>query len=139
MLFRSIDRNVSGFIFFTGCKLAFNFVAWDFIEQGQTALKAIEINQFARAIFLINELLDDLWLQTRRRPLVKLYDSLTHFAFNDFDLNDSQKQAVSDVLARHPGHTLIQGVTGSGKTEIYLHLARVFLNQGNTEIGRAHV
>jgi len=51
-------------------------------------------------------------------------------------LNDDQLQALSAIRDVERGHVaLLQGVTGSGKTEIYLHLVREALTAG----GRALV
>lgn len=51
-------------------------------------------------------------------------------------LNDDQLQALSVIRDVERGHVaLLQGVTGSGKTEIYLHLVREALTAG----GRALV
>jgi primosomal protein N' (replication factor Y) len=52
------------------------------------------------------------------------------------NLNDDQLQALSAIRDVERGHVaLLQGVTGSGKTEIYLHLVREALTAG----GRALV
>lgn len=51
-------------------------------------------------------------------------------------LNDEQQTAYNDILAQihsgKPGVTLLQGVTGSGKTEVYITLAQKLLQEGRT-------
>lgn len=51
-------------------------------------------------------------------------------------LNDEQQAAYNDILAQihsgKPGVTLLQGVTGSGKTEVYITLAQKLLQEGRT-------
>ncbi|PIZ75185.1 primosomal protein N' [Candidatus Peregrinibacteria bacterium CG_4_10_14_0_2_um_filter_38_24] len=45
------------------------------------------------------------------------------------DLTEEQEKAINKILKDSSNTFLIQGVTGSGKTEIYVHLAKYFINQ----------
>ena len=47
-------------------------------------------------------------------------------------LTYEQKQAYEAVLSSDKDVFLLQGVTGSGKTEVYLHLSSYFMEQGKT-------
>ena len=49
-------------------------------------------------------------------------------------LNTEQKAAVSKIMAQPSGTTLLQGVTGSGKTEVYKELARQTIVTGRSVI-----
>lgn len=65
-----------------------------------------------------------------------------------FSLNDSQQAALSDMIraldAPEPATRLLYGVTGSGKTAVYLELARYCLSRGRSvlllapEVALAH-
>lgn len=48
------------------------------------------------------------------------------------ELNIEQKKAYDYILSTSKVVTLLQGVTGSGKTEVYLHLAEAYLKQSKT-------
>lgn len=47
-----------------------------------------------------------------------------------FELNDEQKYAVSRILESNKDVICLKGVTGSGKTEVFLHAASEVLRQG---------
>lgn len=47
-----------------------------------------------------------------------------------FPPNDDQERAIATILAQEGGCYLLEGVTGSGKTTIYLEVARHYLQQG---------
>lgn len=48
------------------------------------------------------------------------------------DLNQEQQKAYDGILASSKEVILLQGVTGSGKTEVYLHLSEAYLQQGKS-------
>ena len=49
-------------------------------------------------------------------------------------LNTQQTQAIATILARPSGTSLLHGVTGSGKTQVYIELAKKTVTEGRSVI-----
>ena len=49
-------------------------------------------------------------------------------------LNDEQQQAITSILERPVGTSLVHGITGSGKTQIYIELAKKAIADGRSVI-----
>ncbi|MDB5162535.1 MAG: primosome assembly protein PriA [Candidatus Saccharibacteria bacterium] len=72
-------------------------------------------------------------LTTKRRAQERLEKT----SFRDrtqIVLNPEQTQAVTSIMAQPTGTVLLQGVTGSGKTEVYKELARQTIASGRSVI-----
>lgn len=48
---------------------------------------------------------------------------------NEYHLNEDQSNAIEEIIKVKGETFLLEGVTGSGKSEVYLHLARHYLNK----------
>lgn len=51
-----------------------------------------------------------------------------------FELNEEQRQALESIDINKEGEYLLYGVTGSGKTEVYLQLIKKILDDGKSAI-----
>lgn len=66
---------------------------------------------------------------TKRRKKKQDESPGPHSPFPPKNLTECQKQAIDQILNSKPDTSLIHGITGSGKTEIYLQIARHFAEQ----------
>lgn len=64
-----------------------------------------------------------------KKDIIKDYDK-----YKKFKLNGEQEEAFKKIKAKSGGHILLFGVTGSGKTEIFLQMVEEVINQGKEAI-----
>lgn len=64
-----------------------------------------------------------------KKDIIKDYDN-----YKKFKLNGEQEEAFNKIKAKPGGHFLLFGVTGSGKTEIFLQMVEEVINQGKEAI-----
>lgn len=64
-----------------------------------------------------------------KKDIIKDYDN-----YKKFKLNGEQEEAFNKIKAKPGGHILLFGVTGSGKTEIFLQMVEEVINQGKEAI-----
>ncbi len=65
---------------------------------------------------------------------VDRYDVRQYSAYSKKVLNSEQQHAVDSIINSDKNIFLIHGVTGSGKTEIYMHLVEKAMNKGKESI-----
>lgn len=71
---------------------------------------------------------------TKRRRVVKKQLAITERERTKIVFNQEQQHAIDTVLKSEPGTFLLQGVTGSGKTEVYKEIAKQTLASGKSII-----
>lgn len=69
----------------------------------------------------------------RRNPIAKEARPASRNRTN-FVLNDTQKTVIASVKNSPPGTTLLHGVTGSGKTAVYIELVKQTIADGRSAI-----
>ncbi|MBC7868955.1 primosomal protein N' [Candidatus Saccharibacteria bacterium] len=72
-------------------------------------------------------------LQKTRRPRTKTAPHASR-ARTNIVFNTEQQQVIEAVKTTSPGTFLLQGITGSGKTEVYIEIAKRAINNGKSAI-----
>lgn len=70
----------------------------------------------------------------QREETVNRYNSRTYLDYSEKELNPEQKEIVGKILDSKKNMFLIHGVTGSGKTEIYMHLVSEMIRTNKSSI-----
>lgn len=90
-------------------------------------------NNFGYSLSSINTMIKHDILTTEEKVIDRL-DSRQYNMYLAKILNDEQQKAVNSILSKKTGKYLLHGVTGSGKTEVYLHIVDKMLAEGKDSI-----
>lgn len=89
--------------------------------------------KFNLSLSSINTLIRNNFLSENEK-VVDRYNEKKYERYEEKILNDSQKDAVNRIIHSNKNKFLIHGVTGSGKTEIYMKLVSIMMKQGKDSI-----
>lgn len=76
----------------------------------------------------LKKLLEEGYFEIRKVPVSRIPEMVAH-SLQDFDLTIPQKESFDTIVQNPQKVALLKGVTGSGKTEIYLSLAKKALSE----------
>lgn len=71
---------------------------------------------------------------TKKRRVTQVVNHLSERKRTNFVLNQQQQIAVNSLLSMAPGSAILHGITGSGKTAVYIEIVRYCLQQGTSAV-----
>ncbi|URZ16144.1 primosomal protein N' [Clostridium felsineum] len=89
--------------------------------------------KFNISLSSINTMIKHGVLKISEKTLTR-YDNRVYDSYDEKKLNEYQEEAVNRILYSNKKKFLIHGVTGSGKTEIYMHLVKNMIEEGKQSI-----
>lgn len=107
---------------------------YDFIAENNGLYTKNELNRsYGFSVSSVNTLVKNGILKLEEK-IVERYDTRSFEQYREKKLNDSQSAAVNTIMNSGQNKFLIHGVTGSGKTEIYMKLVSLMLEENKETI-----
>lgn len=102
-------------------------------EKDGELTKSEIINDYSLSSYSLNKLIENGYLLTEDRVVYR-YNTRSYIEESKNVLNDEQKNAFNKILNSDKKGFLLKGVTGSGKTEVYMNLVGETLKEGKSAI-----
>ena len=102
-------------------------------EKDGELTKSEIINDYSLSSYSLNKLIENCYLLTEDRVVYR-YNTRSYIEESKNVLNDEQKNAFNKILNSDKKGFLLKGVTGSGKTEVYMNLVGETLKEGKSAI-----
>lgn len=102
-------------------------------EKDGELTKSEIINDYSLSSYSLNKLIENGYLLTEDRVVYR-YNTRSYIEESKNVLNDEQKNAFNKIFNSDKKGFLLKGVTGSGKTEVYMNLVGETLKEGKSAI-----
>lgn len=102
-------------------------------EKDGELTKSEIINDYSLSSYSLNKLIENGYLLTEDRVVYR-YNTRSYMEESKNVLNDEQRSAFNKILNSVKKGFLLKGVTGSGKTEVYMNLVGETLKEGKSAI-----
>lgn len=102
-------------------------------EKDGELTKSEIINDYSLSSYSLNKLIENGYLLTEDRVVYR-YNTRSYMEESKNVLNDEQRSAFNKILNSDKKGFLLKGVTGSGKTEVYMNLVGETLKEGKSAI-----
>jgi len=107
----------------------YNFI----VNNNGIYTKAEVTNNEQFSLYSLNKLIETDILKVEEQVVFR-YNTRKYESDNNKLLNEEQKNCLNTILTSSDSKFLIKGVTGSGKTEVYMRLVEDTLNKGSSAI-----
>ncbi|MGL4875682.1 MAG: primosomal protein N' [Clostridium sp.] len=105
---------------------------FEFIKENKGLSKA-EISKNGYSVYAINNLIKKEFLKVGEETVYR-YNNKNYGHDEEKELTGEQKEALEKIRETSKKGVLLHGVTGSGKTEIYMNLVKEILDRGESAI-----
>ena len=106
----------------------------EFIKNNDGEYTKTELSkEFNFSLYTINKLLEENYICAEDK-IVYRYNNRIYNEDSKKILNDEQKMAINTIMTSKDRGYLLKGVTGSGKTEVYMNLVSEVLSAGKSAI-----
>lgn len=105
-----------------------------FIEENNGKFNKSELNKiYNLSLYKINKLIENKYLKVEEEVLYR-YNVREYEEYNEKELTSEQEKALINIKNSNNNIFLLKGVTGSGKTEIYMNLVKDTLSKGKSAV-----
>ena len=105
-----------------------------FVEENNGKFNKSELNKiYNLSLYKINKLIENKYLKVEEEILYR-YNVREYEEYNEKELTSEQEKALIKIKNSNSNIFLLKGVTGSGKTEVYMNLVKDTLSKGKSAV-----